>query len=476
MSSLRLTLLSRHSAPLLAAALALTAARAQLVFSPLAAASTRVEHAFVHDVARGLTLRFGGSVGTTFFNDTWQFDGTAWQQLSPAISPSVRGRPATAYDPTRREIVLFGGVTTGGSMLNDTWTWDGATWTQRFPSTSPSLRSGAAMAFDPRRQKVVLFGGWVPSALDINDTWEWDGSDWALVNAPGPLPQPRGAHRMVNDLARGVLVMFGGWRTPANGTLNDTWELGANGWTQILGAGPSARCDPGMQFDPLRGRVVLFGGLTSFSGSFPNVVGDTWEYGGTPSGWRQRQPTSPPSPRAYAETVWDAARARLVLHGGMDGNGVRGETFALSRNNPASAVPFGAACATSTGMPVLEAPPYALPWLGDTFSVRLAGSVPTSGPALLWIGGSRTTWAGNNLPLALDSVGLTGCQMHAAFDVSLPIALSSGQATLSGTLCGNCPSFVGRKLFFQALVLDPAAPRAFPGATTNGLELTFGSS
>jgi hypothetical protein len=43
-------------------------------------------------------------------------------------------------------------------------------------------------------------------------------------------------------------------------------------------------------------------------------------------------------------------------------------------------------------------------------------------------------------------------------------------------VCGNCPSFVNRELFWQALVLDPAAPRPFPGATTAGLVLTIGGS
>jgi len=446
---------------------------AQLVYSSLAANGTRAEQAFVYDDARGTMLRFGGSVGSTFFNDTWEFDGTAWRALTPATSPGPRGRPAVARDPVRGEIVLFGGVTTGGAMLNDTWTWDGSTWTRRSPPVSPSVRSGAAMAFDPARQRLVMFGGWVPSGLDTNDTWEWDGTTWALDGSPNR-PPARGAHRMVYDPARRVLVMFGGWSTPAGGTVGDTWERTPSGWRAVAGSGPGNRCDPGFAFDPVRGRCVLFGGLTAFSGNTPIVVGDTWEHGG--NGWNLRSPTAPPNARAYAEMVFDAARSRLVLHGGVDASGTRGETYALSRPNPAVSTSYGSACATSTGLPTLVSTPYALPWLGDRFQLEVASSATASGQALMWLGASRTTWNGLPLPLDLGSLGLVGCSLRAAIDVSFPLALVSGQAAVGARLCGNCPSFVNRQLFFQALVLDAAAPRPFPGATTAGLALTIGGS
>lgn len=455
------------------AALGPAALTAQLVFTNLTQGHARVEHTFVFDEGNGTMLRFGGSVGTTFYNDTWIFDGVSWRQLTPATSPGPRGRAAAAYDPARREVVLFGGITATGAMLNDTWTWNGTTWTQRTPSSAPSARSAAAMAFDPARQRLVLFGGWVPSGLDANDTWEWDGTTWTQDLAAAR-PPARGAHRMVHDPARDALVMFGGWNTPAGGTVGDTWERDSGGWRQVAGSGPGNRCDPGLAFDPVRGRTVLFGGLASFSGSTPIVLGDTWEYG--TNGWRVRTPASPPSARAYAEMVFDAPRARLVLHGGLDAGGVRGETVALARPNPARAAGYGAACATSAGLATLVAAPYELPWLGDRFRIELTSPAPGSSQAVLWVGASRMTWNGLPLPFDLGLVGLTGCQLHASLDLSFPVPLSAGAASVSSGLCGNCPGFVGRELFLQALVLDPAAPRPFPGATTAGLALTIGGS
>ena len=85
------------------------------------------------------------------------------------------------------------------------------------------MRFGAAMAYDKQRQVVVLFGGFVPSGQDAADTWEWNGVTWTQRTPAGSLPVPRGAHRMVYDEARGQTVMVGGYRTPQQSTLSDTW-------------------------------------------------------------------------------------------------------------------------------------------------------------------------------------------------------------------------------------------------------------
>jgi len=37
--------------------------------------------------------------------------------------------PASAYDPLRHRVVVFGGVTSSLVSPRDTWTWDGTDWT-----------------------------------------------------------------------------------------------------------------------------------------------------------------------------------------------------------------------------------------------------------------------------------------------------------------------------------------------------------
>src|SRR5204862_106543 len=82
-------------------------------------------------------------------------------------------------DTARRRVVVFGGYSNNGGVRNDTWEWDGTTWQQASPATSPPKREGAGMAYDAARKRVVLFGGRTGATL-FADTWEWDGTTWQL--------------------------------------------------------------------------------------------------------------------------------------------------------------------------------------------------------------------------------------------------------------------------------------------------------
>ena len=62
--------------------------------------------------------------------------------------------------------VLFGGLGVSNAVYNDTWEYDGTAWTQRTPSPSnivPAARWAGAMAFDSSRAVTTLVGGntWV---------------------------------------------------------------------------------------------------------------------------------------------------------------------------------------------------------------------------------------------------------------------------------------------------------------------------
>jgi hypothetical protein len=98
----------------------------------------------------------------------------------------ARSSPASAYDAARGRTVLFGGRPTDAT----TFEWDGTAWTQRRPAVSPSARYEHAMAYDAARGRVVLFGGQDPIGR-LADTWEWDGSQW-LQAMPAASPPPFG--------------------------------------------------------------------------------------------------------------------------------------------------------------------------------------------------------------------------------------------------------------------------------------------
>lgn len=61
-----------------------------------------------------------------YADDMWEWNGSAWTQLHPTLTPPARENGRIAYDPTRDEMVLFGGY--GGYFLSDVWTYNPNTW------------------------------------------------------------------------------------------------------------------------------------------------------------------------------------------------------------------------------------------------------------------------------------------------------------------------------------------------------------
>lgn len=150
--------------------------------------STRAYNAMANDPSRATTFAFGGydaskgAPGFFVYNDTFAWDGAAWTQLSPAVSPSARYAVGGVYDSTRRRFTIVAG-TTGGMYLNDTWAFDGSTWVS---IAAPGLprREHPGLAFDARRGRIVLFGGHVTPGGALGDSHE-------LVFDPEFTEQPR---------------------------------------------------------------------------------------------------------------------------------------------------------------------------------------------------------------------------------------------------------------------------------------------
>lgn len=277
------------------------------------APSPRCCSAIAYDAARQYTLLFGGGPSgqpnPDPHNDTWVWR-KGWHQLAPPASPPRRNSSAAAYDASTATVVLFGGTGVGGNTLNDTWTWDGVTWTRQFPPVSPPPRlfDSQGMAYDAATQTVVLFGG-SSNNVALGDTWEWDGraKTWTQRFPPAS-PTPRQAS-LAYDPLTATVVTFGGEN---DGFLNDTWAWDGNTWTQYFPpVSPSARGDAGLAFDATLGMIVLFGGRTYYPGVGLN---DTWAWNG--STWTELHPPSQPGGRYAAAMDFDPLSGGLLLFGG----------------------------------------------------------------------------------------------------------------------------------------------------------------
>jgi hypothetical protein len=135
--------------------------------------------AMCHDIARGRTVLFGGINPQTGGSDAiWVYDGLNWTQLAVAGSkPAARTGAKMVYDSYRGICVLHGGADfTTGAPYNDTWEFDGTAWSQiGGPGISPA-RSSFAMAMDDGRGGVLLFGGAEANYTLHNDTWQFGAS------------------------------------------------------------------------------------------------------------------------------------------------------------------------------------------------------------------------------------------------------------------------------------------------------------
>ena len=135
-----------------------------------------------YDQATSSTVMFGGIGLGGALGDTWTWKNGNWTQQHPAASPSPRYEHGIAYDAATSTVVLFGGIASNATYFNDTWEYDGSGWTQITfaPGTTPSVRGGMAMTYDWNLGTVVLFGG-SGAGGELADTWTYTGRHWSQV-------------------------------------------------------------------------------------------------------------------------------------------------------------------------------------------------------------------------------------------------------------------------------------------------------
>ncbi len=197
----------------------------------------------------------------------------------------------------------------------------------------PGKRSDTGGVFDPGSGLLAVFGGdngpivnQTPMASYVGDTWVFSPTDgWSEVMGAGP--STRGRHAVAHDPAGRMLLFGGRFRTSGqagNYTLyNDLWafDFAAKTWTMLdpgSAAGPTSRYFSAAVFSAAEG-LTVYGGGTNLSGLNLTPVGDVWRY--QSGAWTELTTTgTPPSLRLFVAYTYDSTRNRLVVYGGQPGD------------------------------------------------------------------------------------------------------------------------------------------------------------
>ncbi|MBI1827640.1 MAG: immunoglobulin domain-containing protein [Planctomycetes bacterium] len=289
--------------------------------------SPRKGHAMAYDSTRHRTVLFGGNENTTHNGETWEYDGVNWN-LVANTGPAPRSGLGLSYGPIdgagHMGIVLFGGED-NDFYLGDTWVWDGHTWRAVVPAAFPGTRAGHSMAYDPNLNRVIMFGG-ANSGGYFGDTWEWDGTNWNLANTgtiSGTAPSPRDQHVMVYNPVRGRVMLYGGdtfdnLHAPYYHFFTDTWEWHGetDRWVKLSDTGPANSLHPFIAFDGARNELRMFGGYGD-DGFITDENPWTYVWHEPSKAWISTDGNGPPA-RDEGTMVYDEQNEFIVLFGGWD--------------------------------------------------------------------------------------------------------------------------------------------------------------
>lgn len=293
---------------------------------------------------------FGYRSSTVYDNEIVAFDLTtvnaslAFYNLNDVRGLRARDGTMMAYDPNGKEMVIYGGAGRGEGPayayhLGETWKMGVQTvppaWTDAGSDLSPFKREFGVLEYDTTNSRMVYCLG-LSSVVYPADCWQLVNpasgkATWSQLATSGSLPSGRMVPSGIYDSANSRLVIFGGKNSVATNELNFL-SLPSGGsmpsWSipTVSGTAPSVRWGAHTIYDPVRDRMLVFGGANFAESAYYNDLYElTLPTSGTPT-WRTMAPAgTPPVARRGGVVVYDPDRGdgipRLILFSGVGGTG-----------------------------------------------------------------------------------------------------------------------------------------------------------
>ncbi len=182
---------------------------------------------------------------------------------------------------------------------------------------------------DPPADSGITFDGG-----DSGGDADVDGGAVDCTGRPTESPNPRGEVEGIYDEVNNRLVVFGGNTSspvmcaPVYTQTNEIWafELDCNNWQRLDSTGgPGNRSRTAIAVDTMRNRMIVFGGMDGDPFSGATRFDEVWAFDLSTDTWAEVTTTGAgPIAKGYAVAAYDAAKDRLLVHGGDPGgfNGV----------------------------------------------------------------------------------------------------------------------------------------------------------
>lgn len=415
----------------------------------------------------GNVVLFGGSLAFGPTNQTYSYDGTTWTLLATTGTPSARSNMDLVYDPNAGVFRMYGGGAQGfisTTIFDQTWEFDGSAWTQNVVvGATPGGLFQHTTSFDTAHNVMVVHGGLFDAffPIDSDQTWEFNGTGWtATATFPATNPGPLERAAMCYHPGIDRTILFGGINVQIGGT-NKTWayDAGSHTWTELTIAGPkpAARTGCKMAYDPIRGVCVLNGGADPTDPTGNAYLNDTWEFDGTT--WTQVS-TNITGARLDSTMAHLLAQNRMVQFGGVNFSSFA--TFADTWHWETGT--FGAGCPGTNGTPHLSVDQS--PRIGQPWTVTASNLNATASAAVLVFGFTQIPGG-----FLLDPFpGMPGCYAFITPDATVGISGTAGSASWTwSTVAGAA----GTQFWGQALSYDPTV-NTFGFAITQAISCTLG--